>query len=83
LYPSELKFVSIRNKNAQLRYLTNELNIKKVKDGREIQLNKEVFPVYYKLKTNQTWDSKVLFMPWVPHRNSLVNGSKVIQIAQN
>ncbi len=83
LYPSELKFVSIRNKNAQLRCLTNELNIKKVKDGREIHLNKEVFHVYYKPKTNQTLNSKVLFMPWIPHLNSLVNGSKVIQIAHN
>ena len=83
LHPSKLKFISIRNKNLRLRCEANEIRIRRIKDGREIQVNKELFHLYYKPITNQKRWSRILFMPWISHRNSLSNGAKMIPIAQN
>ena len=83
LHPSKLKFISIRNKNLHLRCEANEIRIQKIKDGREIQVNKQLFLVYYKPITSQKRGRQILFMPWISNRNSLSNGAKMIPIAQN
>jgi len=83
LYPSNLQYISIRKKNARFSYGKHQLEIIKTNNGREVKLNNRTWHIYYKENKEIRKNSSTLFMPWVSHPNSLKNGAKIFEIAQN
>jgi len=83
LYPSNLHYISIRKKNACFSYGKHELEIIKTNNGREVRLNDRTWHIYYKKNKEIGKNSSTLFMPWVSHPNSLKNGAKIYEIAEN
>jgi ComEC/Rec2-related protein len=83
LYPSNMRLISIRNKNAELSFNEEHFKILKTEFGREIRLNKKIWRIYYKKSSTSIDMASTVFMPWITHPNSLKNGAKIYEIAQN
>ena len=83
LYPSNMRYISIRNKDAEL-YLNDErFKILKTHFGREVRLNNKIWCIYFKKNKVANDETSTVFMPWITHPNSLKNGAKIFEIAQN
>jgi hypothetical protein len=83
LYPSTLHYISIKKKNARFSFQNNQLEIIKTDFGREVRLNNRTWRILYKESSAMDNKASTLFMPWVSHPNSLKNGAKIYEIAQN
>lgn len=83
LYPSKLHYISIRKKNARFSLRKNKLEIIKTNYGRKVSLNNRTWHIFYKENNTIRNETSTLFMPWVSHPNSLKNGAKIYEIAQN
>jgi competence protein ComEC len=83
LFPSEMRYISIRNKNAELSFKGEHLKILKTEFGREVRLNKKIWRIYFQEKNGSKGKASCVFMPWITHPNSLKNGAKIYEIAQN
>jgi competence protein ComEC len=83
LYPSTLHYISIKKKNARFSFQNNQLEIIKTDFGREVRLNGRTWRILYKESNAMDHMASTLFMPWVTHPNSLKNGAKIYEIAQN
>jgi len=83
LYPSNQHYISLRKKNARFFCGKNKLEIIKTNFGREVRLNKRTWHILYKENKGIRNNTSILFMPWVSHPNSLKNGAKIYEIAQN
>lgn len=83
LYPSKLHYISIKKKNARFSFGKHQLEIIKTDFGREVRLNGRTWRILYKESNAMNNTASTLFMPWVTHPNSLKNGAKIYEIAQN
>jgi hypothetical protein len=83
LFPSDMRYISIRNKNAELSFNGEHLKIMKTEFGREVRLNKKIWRIYFQEKNGSNELDYSVFMPWITHPNSLKNGAKIYEIAQN
>jgi ComEC/Rec2-related protein len=83
LFPSDMRYISIRNKNAELSFNGEHLKIMKTEFGREVRLNKKIWRIYFQEKNGSNEKASSVFMPWITHPNSLKNGAKIYEIAQN
>lgn len=83
LYPSNMRYISIRNKNAELTFNDAHIEILKTDFGREVRLNKKIWRIYFKKENGSNEKDSTVFMPWIAHPNSLKNGAKIYEIAQN
>jgi competence protein ComEC len=83
LYPSKLHYISIKKKNARFSFGKHQLEIIKTDFGREVRLNGRTWRILYKESNAMDHMASTLFMPWVTHPNSLKNGAKIYEIAQN
>ena len=83
LYPSNMEMIPIRKKNVQFLFDHRKLEIVKTSFGREIKLNRKTWKVYYKSDQIDQNNPSTIFMPWISHQNSLKNGAKIYEIAQN
>ncbi len=83
LFPSDMRYISIRNKNAELTFNGEHLKIMKTEFGREVRLNKKIWRIYFQEKKGSNKLESSVFMPWITHPNSLKNGAKIYEIAQN
>ncbi|MEN9972021.1 MAG: hypothetical protein RIS20_368 [Bacteroidota bacterium] len=83
LFPSDMRYISIRNKNAELSFNGEHLKIMKTEFGREVRLNKKIWRIYFQKKKGSNELDSSVFMPWITHSNSLKNGAKIYEIAQN
>jgi ComEC/Rec2-related protein len=83
LFPSDMRYISIRNKNAELSFNGEHLKIMKTEFGREVRLNKKIWRIYFQEKKGSNKLESSVFMPWITHPNSLKNGAKIYEIAQN
>jgi competence protein ComEC len=83
LHPSNVRYISIRNKNAELYFQDDCFKIVKTHFGREVRLNNKIWRIYFKESNTSNNDTASVFMPWITHPNSLKNGAKIYEIAQN
>jgi hypothetical protein len=83
LHPSNVRYISIRNKNAELYFQDDCFKIIKTHFGREVRLNNKIWRIYFKESNTSNNDTASVFMPWITHPNSLKNGAKIYEIAQN
>lgn len=83
LYPSNMRYISIRNKNAELCFHDERFKVTKTDFGREVRLNNKIWRIYFKKRKVSNDETSTVFMPWIVHPNSLNNGAKIFEVAQN